>query len=61
MGKIDPEALEAVIKDAGIGTRVAKKLRDANGDSPDPISETKVRGGRGHGAPSQDLSPLSQL
>lgn len=59
MAKIDPEALEAVIKEAGIGTRNAKKLRDANGDSPDPVSKTKVRGG--HGAPSQDLSPVSQL
>lgn len=53
MPKVDPTALEAVIKQAGLGGRSAKKLREAN----DPVSSEKETP-RGHGAANQDLSPV---
>lgn len=37
MAKVDPNALDSVLKDAGISDRMAKKIRDANGaETPRP-------------------------
>lgn len=45
MSKIDPNDLERLMTEAGVGRRTAKKLREAN-EPKDKV--------RGHGAPSEN-------
>lgn len=53
MPKVDPTALEAVIKSAGLDRGSANALRAANNPKEDKP--------RGHGAASQNLSPMGDL
>ncbi len=52
MTRVDPQALEGLIKDAGIGERTAQKFRDANVKKDEPA---------GHGAASEDHSSFGDL
>lgn len=58
MAHIDPTALEAIIKESGVGARTAKKLREANSSTAAPAAEKKPRG---HGAPRQNLPSIDEL
>lgn len=56
MAKVNPDVLEGIIADSGVSERTAKKLRAANGGSPQDAPASPRRG-RGHGAsrPSDEL------
>lgn len=53
MSKVNPEDLEQLMNDAGVGERVAAKLRQAN----NPKDTTA----RGHGPAREDTSSLGSL
>jgi hypothetical protein len=55
--KINPEALEALIKGAGLGDEAAAQLRAANNASEPPAADQP----KGHGAASEKIVPFGDL
>lgn len=51
MAQVDPSKLDKVIEDAGLGSRSAKKLRDAN-ERPGENTSSRPRG---HGSTAPDV------
>lgn len=62
MPRVNPEDLDSILAEAGVGPRTAKKLRDANNAAPSEESDG-ARSGRvkGHGAAPQPITPIEGI